>query len=81
MGLSSVVVTGGTGGRRAGFRQTDEQQEGQVSETVRLDPEEAETPIADGEHVAGYPESESGEPDEGHEIGPDADQFRERDVR
>ena len=55
--------------------------EGQVSEVVRLDPEEATTPISDSEHVAGYPESESGQPDEGDETGPDADQFRDRDVR
>lgn len=55
--------------------------EGQVSEVVRLDPEEATTPISDSEQVAGYPESESGQPDEGEETGPDADQFRDRDVR
>jgi hypothetical protein len=55
--------------------------EGQVSEVVRLDPEEAATPISDSEHVAGYPESESGQPDEGDETGPDADHFRDRDVR
>jgi len=54
---------------------------GEVSEVGRLDPHEADTPISDSEAVAGYPESESGEPDEGRETGPDADQFRDRDVR
>ncbi|MGY2873510.1 hypothetical protein ACVW00_000700 [Marmoricola sp. URHA0025 HA25] len=62
-------------------RMSEQDDEGQVSEVVRLDPEEADTAISDSEHVAGYPESESGEPDEGEETGPDADQFRDRDVR
>jgi hypothetical protein len=61
--------------------QQQPEDEGQVSEVVRLDPEAADTPISDSEHVAGYPDSESGEPDEGEETGPDADQFRDRDVR
>jgi hypothetical protein len=61
--------------------QQQSEDEGQVSEVVRLDPEAADTPISDSEHVAGYPDSESGEPDEGEETGPDADQFRGRDVR
>lgn len=57
----------------------EDEQEGQLSETVRLDPEEADTPISDAEHAAGYPESESGDPDEGDETGPDADPHRGRD--
>jgi hypothetical protein len=52
---------------------------GELSETVRLDPEEAETPISDSEHVAGYPTSESGEPDEGSVTGPDASTGSEHD--
>jgi len=57
------------------------QDEGQVSEVVRMDPDEADTPISDSDAVAGYPESESGEPDEPREAGPNADTFRDRDVR
>ena len=57
----------------------DQQEEGELSETVRLDPDEADSPIADSEHVAGYPESESGMPDEGEETGPDANPHRGRD--
>jgi len=57
------------------------QDEGQVSEVVRMDPDEADTPISDSDQIGGYPESESGEVDEGEELGPDADQFRDRDVR
>ena len=45
---------------------------GQVSEVTRLDPAAADTPISDSDQVAGYPESESGEPETGEEIGPDA---------
>jgi hypothetical protein len=55
--------------------------DGEVSEVGQLDPEQAETPISDGDAVGGYPTSESGEPDEGEELGPDADQFRDREVR
>lgn len=50
----------------------ENEQDAQLSETVRLDREEAGTPIADSEHVAGYPDSESGALDEGEETGPDA---------
>lgn len=50
----------------------ENQQDAQLSETVRLDPEDAGTPIADSEHAAGYPDSESGELDDGDETGPDA---------
>ena len=46
--------------------------EGQVSEVARLDADEADTPISDSEQVAGYPDSESGAPDEGEESGPNA---------
>jgi hypothetical protein len=60
---------------------SEHEDEGQVSEVGRLDADDADTPISDSEHVAGYPEGESGEPDEGEETGPDADQFRDRDVR
>ena len=49
-----------------------EQDSGQVSEVGRLDPERADTPISDNDAVAGYPESESGMPDEGEETGPNA---------
>jgi hypothetical protein len=54
---------------------------GQVSEVAGLDREGASTPIADGDAIGGYPDSESGRPDEGDELGPDADQFRDRPVR
>ena len=60
---------------------SEHEDEGQVSEVVRLDPEDADTPISDSEQVAGYPESESGMPDEGRESGPNADPFRDRGVR
>ena len=40
---------------------TDES--GQVSETQRLDEDEAGTPIAPADSTAGYPDSESGSPD------------------
>jgi hypothetical protein len=36
---------------------------GQVSETQRLDEDEAGTPIAPADSTAGYPDSESGDPD------------------
>lgn len=45
---------------------------GQVSEVTSLDPAAADTPISDSEQVAGYPVSESGEPETGEETGPDA---------
>ena len=44
---------------------------GEVSEVASLDPEKADQPIAPGDATAGYPASESGEPDEGT-AGPDA---------
>lgn len=55
--------------------------DGQVSETQSLDPAEAETPIADGDAVAAYPESESGSPQEPEpEAGPNADPHRDVDA-
>ena len=53
--------------------EADENQDGgQVSEVGSLDPSAADTPISDSDAVAGYPESESGSPDEGEETGPNA---------
>jgi hypothetical protein len=53
-------------------RDTDHDgQEGQVSEVASMDPAAADTPISDDQAVAGYPDSESGRPDEG-EAGPNA---------
>ena len=46
--------------------------EGQLSEVTHLDPASAKDPVSDGDHVAGSPEAESGEVDEGLEVGPDA---------
>ncbi|MEU4450672.1 hypothetical protein AB0F44_05045 [Nocardioides sp. NPDC023903] len=39
------------------------EESGQVSETQRLDEDEAGTPIAPADSTAGYPDSESGDPD------------------
>jgi hypothetical protein len=44
---------------------------GEVSETSGLAPEQGEQPIAPQDATAGYPESESGAPEEGT-AGPDA---------
>ena len=48
---------------------TDEQkqrdQAGQVSEVQRMDPADADTPISDDQSVAGSPDGESGDTDEG----------------
>ena len=44
---------------------------GEVSEVTSLDPAMADLPIADDQAVAGYPDSESGRPDEGP-AGPNA---------
>ncbi|HEY1133474.1 MAG TPA: hypothetical protein VGE77_02775 [Nocardioides sp.] len=49
----------------------DQQSAGQVSEVSGMDPAEADTPIAPDQAVAGYPDSESGAPDEGP-AGPNA---------
>lgn len=49
-----------------------EQQDGEVSEVASMDPDSAETPISDSDHVAGQPEQESGEPQEGEGTGPNA---------
>ena len=53
--------------------------DGQVSEVTSLDPDSADTPISDSDHVAGYPDSESGGPDVGEETGPDARSGSEQD--
>ena len=44
---------------------------GQVSEVGRLDQDDSDTPISPGDSTAGYPESESGDPDT-RGTGPDA---------
>ncbi|MDT9593431.1 hypothetical protein RDV89_10160 [Nocardioides zeae] len=54
-----------------GKRDDDQQSEGQVSEVSGMDPADADTPIAPDQATAGYPDSESGQPDEGP-AGPDA---------
>ncbi len=46
--------------------------QGQVSEVAAMDPAAADTPISDDQAVAGYPDSESGAPDEPEEAGPNA---------
>ncbi len=47
-----------------------------------MDPEEADTPIADGDATAGYPDSESGDPQEPEpEAGPNANPHRDHDTR
>lgn len=46
-------------------------QDGQVSEVSGMDPDEADTPIQPDQSVAGAPDSESGEVDEGPQ-GPNA---------
>lgn len=54
----------------------------EVSEVGRMDPDDADTPIADGDAAAGYPESESGEAQEPEpEAGPNADPHKDQDVR
>ncbi len=45
--------------------------EGQVSETQKLDPRDADTPISDDQAVAGQPDGESGRVQEGP-TGPNA---------
>lgn len=58
--------------------ESGDQDEGQVSEVTNLDPERADTPISDTEQIGGQPDDEA---QEGEETGPDADQFRDYDVR
>ncbi len=58
--------------------QRNPQDEGQVSEVGGLESEDADTPITDGDAVAGYPESESGSPDEPEEAGPNANPHRDQ---
>lgn len=55
-----------------------EDDQGEVSEVTNLDPERADTAISDSENVGGQPDDDV---QEGRELGPDADQFRGRDVR
>lgn len=50
---------------------TNESDEGQVSEVASMDPAEADTPISDDQAVAGNPDGESGEVQEGT-TGPNA---------
>ena len=53
----------------------------ELSEVGRLDHEEAETPIADGDATAGYPDSESGDAQEPEpEAGPNANPHRDQDT-
>ncbi|MET3963267.1 hypothetical protein ABIE44_003201 [Marmoricola sp. OAE513] len=55
--------------------------EGQVSEVANLDPAREETPIADGDAAAGYPDSESGAAQEPEpEAGPNANPHRDQDT-
>ena len=58
-----------------------EEQGGQVSEVSAMEGEEADTPIVDGDATSGYPESESGEPQEPRESGPNADPHRDVNPR
>ena len=54
----------------------------EVSEVNQLNPDDADTPIADGDAAAGYPDSESGEPQEPEpEADPNADTHRDQDSR
>lgn len=54
---------------------------GQVSEVARLDEDESDTPISDGDAAAGYPTSESGEAQEpAPEAGPNANPNRDDDT-
>ena len=52
-----------------GAMSADEQ--GQVSEVQRMDPQDADTPISDDQAVAGQPDGESGSVQEGP-TGPNA---------
>lgn len=58
-------------------QEPDQPDDGQVSEVDNLDPDRADVPISPDQATAGYPDSESGEPDEGT-AGPNA---RPRDDR
>ncbi len=50
---------------------SSDEQDGQVSEVSGMDPAEADTPIQPDQSVAGAPDAESGEVDEGPQ-GPNA---------
>ncbi|MEZ0577287.1 hypothetical protein [Nocardioides sp. MH1] len=59
-----------------------EQDAGEVSEVGRLEPDDADTPVVDGDATAGYPDSESGDAQEPEpEAGPNADPHRDQDTR
>lgn len=52
-------------------RHDDQQESGEVSEVTSLDRDDSTEPIAPADATAGYPDSESGDADEGT-AGPDA---------
>lgn len=59
----------------------DKDNGGQVSEVSAMGDEGADTPIVDGDATAGYPESESGRPQEPEpEAGPNANPHRDKDT-
>lgn len=58
----------------------DTQSAGEVSEVTSLDQDAADTPISDGDATSGYPDSESGAPDEPRESGPNANPHRDQDT-
>lgn len=49
----------------------DDDADGQVSEVSKMDPAEADDPIVPDQATAGYPDAESGRPEEGT-AGPNA---------
>ena len=58
-----------------------EKDDAQVSEVGGMDGDEADTPIADGDAAAGYPDSESGDAQEPEpEAGPNANPHRDQDT-
>jgi len=63
--------------REARDEEVEETGSGQVSEVSGMEREDADTPLAPAEAVAGYPESESGDAQEGA-AGPDASEEENR---
>ena len=60
----------------------DPNEDGEVSEVSEMNGDDADTPIADGDATAGYPDSESGEAQEPEpEAGPNADVHRDEETR
>jgi|GEM_PF-5722488 len=60
---------------------SDSADDGQVSAVSGMDPDDADTPIAPADATAGYPDSESGEPQEPEpEAGPNANPHRDQDT-